>query len=269
MLFSRLTHFYHENLCCVFKVRCIVCPKIFCCSDCRWNHEKFAHGLEYDCPLCRGFKFLCQTHLLENISFTEHIVSEHLPLHCNKCNKIFRRMEDFFNVNKCTSMSELVNKSYEKPDKQEKTLEDKFDSIYEKVANEQNNDNENYEAILSVNKSNRTAVITPIQRQIHIVDYELTDSELEDSPKSKIQRTPHPRVPKTPQIKRVATPHVKKFLIRQRATGDNVYFENYFVNENSEIAPDQDQLVNDEKTTPSRDKDDASEYLSCNSKLLL
>ncbi|CAH2090021.1 unnamed protein product [Euphydryas editha] len=192
------------------RARCIVCHLVFCCRDCRWRHEKATHGLTYDCPICRGHRFLCRPEDL-NEEFIQHL-TEHLPLQCKKCNKFFLTMEDFVEIDKCNTISELVDTD---PIKNRDTnVDDKFDSVYEKV----HNDCENFEAIVSVNNSTKTAVITPIVRKKHLVDYESSDTDFEDSPKEQMT-TPYPKLaPKTPQFKRqrTATPHAKKFLSLMR-----------------------------------------------------
>nr|XP_021196836.2 uncharacterized protein LOC110380989 [Helicoverpa armigera] len=197
------------------EVRCIVCQLVFCCADCRRRHEKVTHGLTYDCPICRGFQFLCKPEQL-NLDFIKHLTKEHTPLHCKKCNKVFYKMEDFINIDKCTSISELVGKEAEASNTQLKEVDEKFDSLYEKVSKY----GENYEGIISVNKNSKTAVITPIVRKKYIVDYESSDSE-DEGIKLEDNMTPHPKlVPKTPRSKRqrAATPHTKKLLslMRQR-----------------------------------------------------
>ncbi|KAF9416489.1 hypothetical protein HW555_006156 [Spodoptera exigua] len=188
-------------------VRCIVCRLVFCCADCRWRHEKIAHNLAYDCPICRGYQFLCKPQQL-NPDFIEHLTKEHTPLHCKKCNKVFENMEDFLNIDKCTSISELIGQENEVGNSQMEKLDEKFESIYEKV----NKYGENIEGIIAVNKNTKTAVITPIVRKKNIVDYESSGSE--DEVKIELT-TPHPKiVSKTPKLRRqrTATPHTKKLL---------------------------------------------------------
>lgn len=121
-------------------------------------------------------------------------------------------MEDFVDIDKCNTISELIDTDIE--DKNDNNLDDKFDSIYEKGQG----DCEKFEAIVSVNNSTKTAVITPIVRRKHLVDYESSDTEYDDSPKEQMT-TPHPKLaPKTPQFKRQrsGTPHAKKFLSLMR-----------------------------------------------------
>ncbi|KAJ8719325.1 hypothetical protein PYW08_011500 [Mythimna loreyi] len=219
------------------EVRCIVCQLVFCCADCRRRHERVTHGLTYDCPICRGFQFLCKPDEL-NQDFITHLTEEHTPLHCKKCNKIFNKMEDFLNIDKCTSISELVNKDSEANNTQIKELDEKFDSIYEKA----NKYSENFEGIISVNKNSKTAIITPIVRKKHLVDYESSDSEDENKEEC---MTPHPDfASKTPRSKkqRAATPHTKKLLSMMRQK---------VVEENEETIGD-DNFDESPKTTPVR-----------------
>ncbi|XP_075977258.1 female sterile (1) Young arrest [Anticarsia gemmatalis] len=222
------------------EARCIVCQLVYCCADCRRRHEQNTHGLTYECPICRGFPFLCRPEQL-NQDFIEHLVKEHTPLLCKKCNKIFNNMDDFSNVEKCTSISELVGKDAEIGSSLLKEVDEKFDSLYDKI---NNNESENVEGIISVNKNSKTAVITPIVRKKHLVDYESSDSE--DGDKVGIA-TPHPKlVSKTPKLKRqrAATPHAKKLLglMRQKVVEE---YEETIGDDNYDGSP-----IN--KTTPSR-----------------
>lgn len=121
-------------------------------------------------------------------------------------------MEDFLNIDKCTSISELIEKEAEAGNTQIKELDEKFDSIYEKT----HKYGENFEGIISVNKNSKTAIITPIVRKKYLVDYESSGSEDEDKVAG---MTPHPKfAPKTPRSKkhRAATPHTKKLLSMMR-----------------------------------------------------
>lgn len=124
-------------------------------------------------------------------------------------------MDDMIDIDKCTSISELVeNKDLEKD---EEKFKEKFEEIFDKTSNE-----EDFEAIVSVNKSSRTAVITPIIRKlnkINLVDYESSGSEDEARDVAKSPKTPSVKLaPKTPKLKRQrsATPHVKKLLTFMR-----------------------------------------------------
>ncbi|CAH2233040.1 jg18395 [Pararge aegeria aegeria] len=122
---------------------------------------------------------------------------------------MFTNMEDLTDIDKCSTISELIESNIE--DKKEENVEEKFDSLYEKV----NHDGENFEAIVLINNSTRTAVITPIVRKKCLVDYESSDTEWEDSPK-KLAATPHPKINPKKTTQHTATPHIKKLLVRQK-----------------------------------------------------
>lgn len=131
-------------------------------------------------------------------------------------------MEHLTTINECTSISELITKEQNPGQSLLKEVDEKFDSLYNKV--ESKDEGDNFEAILSVNKSSKTAVITPIVRKKNIVDYDSSESEIETS-KLPDRATPHPKlVPKTPRLKRqrAATPHTKKILnlMRQKVIED-------------------------------------------------
>lgn len=115
-------------------------------------------------------------------------------------------MNDMIDIGQCTSISELVENKDLKKD------EEKFTEAFEEIFDKTTND-EDFEAIVSVNKSNRTAVITPILRKINLVDYESSEDEVRDE--AKTPKTPSVKLaPKTPKYKRLrsATPHVRKLL---------------------------------------------------------
>ncbi|XP_021203508.1 uncharacterized protein LOC101736974 [Bombyx mori] len=219
------------------KACCVICQLVFCCGDCRQRHEKFVHGLTYDCPICRGSNYLCNPQTLTE-DFIKHIFLEHLPLYCKKCNKQFNRMEDLINVEECTSISELIKENEIKA--KEINVDVKFDSLYERVLDE------------AKTKANRTAVITPVVRKKHIVDYESSESDEDNLPEG--IGTPHPEAAgKTPRLKRqrVATPHVKKLLslMRQKVVEE---YEETLDDGNVDGSPVT-------KTTPSRNENETEE----------
>lgn len=155
-------------------------------------------------------------------------------------------MEDLIDIEKCWSISELFDGNKEDI----KKVNDKFDSMYEKVSNE----GDNFEAIVSVNKASKTAVITPLMRKNYLVDYESSDSEMDTSVVEEM-KTPHANfASKTPKLKRQrdATPHVKKFLklMRQRA------IEEY--EEAGEENMDRSSVT---KTTPLRNENDEGNFM--------
>ncbi|XP_063828935.1 uncharacterized protein LOC135078266 [Ostrinia nubilalis] len=153
-------------------------------------------------------------------------------------------MEDFTNISECKSISELVNIDNEVNNSQLKKVEEKFDSIYDKTKSV---DIDNFEAIVSVDKVNKTAVITPVVRKKHIVDYDSSESETEEEKTSEAQTTSSKLAPKTPKLKRqrAATPHAKKLLSLMKQKVVEEYEET--VNDD-----DYDGSPVTTKTTPSR-----------------
>ncbi|KAL4715773.1 hypothetical protein ACJJTC_006352 [Scirpophaga incertulas] len=208
------------------EVCCIVCQLVFCCADCRWNHEQAAHGLKYNCAICRGIQFLCRPEQL-NPEFILHLFEEHFPLKCHKCHKYFHKMEDLANVEQCTSISELVN-SQNVDNSKLRGLDEKFDSIYDKVSSNRKSD-----IVDLFGKTSKTAVITPIIIKKALVEYETTESDEETAKDASLPLlTILPKTPK-PKLHRVATPHAKKFLqiVRQNALEEDE--ENVDVDYNS------------------------------------
>lgn len=121
-------------------------------------------------------------------------------------------MEDLIDIDKCSSISELVKDVPEE-------VEKKFESIYE--ASEQNTKYADAKVI-----TNKTAVITPTVRKAHLVDYGSSESEeSEEVPTSDVMKTPHPLARKATKLRqRTATPHVKKLLklIKQNAEVEEI-----------------------------------------------
>lgn len=156
-------------------------------------------------------------------------------------------MNDMTNIGQCTSISELVDNKDLKKD--EEKIKEAFEQIFDKTSND-----EDFEAIVSVNKSNRTAVITPILRKIHLVDYESSEDEIRYE--SKTPKTPSVKLaPKTPKYKRLrsATPHVKKLLTLTRQK---------VVEEDGETiggGDEEDSPIVD-KTTPLRNEETSKYY---------
>lgn len=220
---------------------------MFCCKECRWKHEQTQHGLKYDCPVCRGLEYLCKPKELTE-QFLKHLEEEHLPLYCSKCNKTLNTMDDMINIDKCTSMSELVENQDLKAD--EETFKENFVEIFDKTSNE-----EDFEALVSVNKSNNTAVITPIIRKKNLVDYDSSGTEDETREEVKTPKTPSVKLaPKTPNRRqRSATPHVKKLLTLMKQK---------VVEEDDETVDGgkEEDCLNVDKTTPSRN----AENCKCN-----
>lgn len=92
----------HQNT--SFQLYCRKCPKMFCCVDCRLLHEQKTHNLtekisEVDCPICRNEAFLLKSDI--STELIEHILKTHMPLHCNKCSKVYVTLEDLLCFSKC------------------------------------------------------------------------------------------------------------------------------------------------------------------------
>ncbi|KAG6438666.1 uncharacterized protein LOC115454267 [Manduca sexta] len=229
------------------EARCIICNLVFCCADCRWNHEQSTHNLTYDCPICRGYKYLCRPEHL-NQDFLNHISEEHLPLHCSKCSKHFNKMEDLLNIQECSSISELL-----KNEEMGQKVDDKFDSLYEKIS-------VNEEVSEEINKVTKTAIITPTVRKANIVDYDTSDDEEGTSRVG--SRTPHPKLTgKVSKLKRqrAATPHAKKLLslMRQKVVeeyeetvDDEAQFNGYPMSSTTPSRHEVDAEIQKEMTTP-------------------
>lgn len=160
-------------------------------------------------------------------------------------------MDDMTDIDKCISISELVENNDLKKD--EEKFKEKFEEIFDKTSHEGD-----FEAIVSVNKSSRTAVITPIVRKNNLVDYESSGSEDEARNEINTPKTPCVKLaPKTPKSKRQrsATPHVKKFLTLMRQK----IVEEY--DESADGGNEEDSPIGD-KTTPSRNDEKSKYYVS-------
>lgn len=148
-------------------------------------------------------------------------------------------MNDITDIDKCTSISELVENNDLKKD--EERFKEQFEEIFDKTSHE-----DDFEAIVFVNKSSKTAVITPVVRKKNLVDYESSEDEIRDE--AKTPKTPSVKLaPKTPKYKRQrsATPHVKKLLtlMRQKVIEEDGETVDGGIEEGSPII---------DKTTPSR-----------------
>uniref|UniRef100_A0A182Q294 C2H2-type domain-containing protein n=1 Tax=Anopheles farauti TaxID=69004 RepID=A0A182Q294_9DIPT len=89
------------------EVQCRTCAKVFCCAKCRQKHEDGNHQeaamLRKICYICndRPFPLRKDTKITPNNLLVAHIVKEHLPLQCNRCQKVFYTWKDFEDINKC------------------------------------------------------------------------------------------------------------------------------------------------------------------------
>ncbi|XP_068632285.1 uncharacterized protein [Battus philenor] len=118
-------------------------------------------------------------------------------------------MENIGTTDECVTISELVDPDYLIKVKEVEAVDDKFDSLYRKVTN--NNEGEDSRMTEMVDKSNKTAVIIPFTRNQRLVDHELSESEIEGSQIEDTHVSNPDVVPKTPAIKlvnlRTVTPH--------------------------------------------------------------
>lgn len=89
-----------------FKVKCVVCKRIFCCSKCRQKHETDTHGINeitaknnYEkCSLCKGYPTL-RLELINDFDFITHLCHHHVPLHCKKCSKVNNDLSQLIKAN--------------------------------------------------------------------------------------------------------------------------------------------------------------------------
>uniref|UniRef100_U5EX22 Putative mucin 14a n=1 Tax=Corethrella appendiculata TaxID=1370023 RepID=U5EX22_9DIPT len=119
------------------EVQCKFCSKVFCCSKCRIKHETKEHEdikkIERECFLCNNkpFPLILTLKNEENRQIFEHILTKHLPLHCNKCDKIYTNFTDFDELSKCfnsktgkTCVNELMDISKENKENSDTNSED-------------------------------------------------------------------------------------------------------------------------------------------------
>lgn len=74
-----------------------MCKRLFCCNKCRRRHEQKTHNLVYECAICRGDPLIIDPEKSESsplIDLLEHVRIKHMPLHCNKCDKMYNSPED-------------------------------------------------------------------------------------------------------------------------------------------------------------------------------
>lgn len=82
----------------LFQNKCRVCYKCFCCAKCRANHEIKKHKINPKCDICLYGKVY-----LSDIdeSVQRHIKSDHWPLHCVLCNRVFGTFNEISGHSKC------------------------------------------------------------------------------------------------------------------------------------------------------------------------
>ncbi|KAL9885977.1 female sterile (1) Young arrest isoform 1-T1 [Glossina fuscipes fuscipes] len=107
-------------------VICKYCQEVFCCDKCRYKHELGAHAIKirqsaaacdedqkfrvddqfHDvktifmcCPICENRPLPLKSDLCEEI--LNHLRSKHLPLKCQKCSKVYQKIDDMKEFSKC------------------------------------------------------------------------------------------------------------------------------------------------------------------------
>ncbi|KAJ8923747.1 hypothetical protein NQ315_010328 [Exocentrus adspersus] len=105
---------------------CRVCKKVFCCKNCREQHELCVHKVYADCGICLYGKAVVRDpaeHLVN------HLKTDHWPLHCLFCKHIFGSLEEIVQQTKCpvgyknkdlerspyTSVQSGISENYESP----------------------------------------------------------------------------------------------------------------------------------------------------------
>jgi hypothetical protein len=95
---------------------CRICPKIFCCSECRDIHENRKHP-NSKCSLCvkqdLPYKSLLNPELHKNSEFFCHVAFNHLPLGCKLCGDRYTSVQDLLTAQSCRyAIYQLVNPSF-------------------------------------------------------------------------------------------------------------------------------------------------------------
>ncbi|XP_076760452.1 uncharacterized protein LOC143428997 [Xylocopa sonorina] len=79
---------------------CYVCKKVFCCEQCREQHEVKKHSKRRsNCPFCASQKLPLKS--IEDKALFCHIVITHLPLYCRLCGAIFKEGKDLESFGAC------------------------------------------------------------------------------------------------------------------------------------------------------------------------
>ncbi|CAL7936734.1 unnamed protein product [Xylocopa violacea] len=79
---------------------CYVCKKVFCCEQCREQHEVKKHSKRRsNCPFCASQKLPLKS--IEDKALFCHIVVTHLPLYCRLCGVIFKEGKDLESFGTC------------------------------------------------------------------------------------------------------------------------------------------------------------------------
>ncbi|RZC35955.1 hypothetical protein BDFB_000773 [Asbolus verrucosus] len=62
-----------------FQNTCRLCPKTFCCKDCRAHHEEQFHNVNPECEICIYGRMTIKN---ASVLLLNHIKAAHWPLHC-------------------------------------------------------------------------------------------------------------------------------------------------------------------------------------------
>ncbi|XP_072402205.1 uncharacterized protein fs(1)Ya isoform X2 [Diabrotica undecimpunctata] len=88
---------------------CRLCKKVFCCKTCRENHETEVHKVFPDCDIC----IFGQTRISSTSQVVlEHIKTDHWPLNCLLCKRLFGSIEELFQHIKCPLVNNSQNSLY-------------------------------------------------------------------------------------------------------------------------------------------------------------
>ncbi|XP_029727941.2 mitosis initiation protein fs(1)Ya [Aedes albopictus] len=94
------------------EVQCRTCGQVFCCAKCRLKHEDNSHqemqAIRQICYICnnRPFPLRTDTKITPSNVLIQHVLTEHLPLRCNRCSKVFLTASDFKAIMRCTPFGE-------------------------------------------------------------------------------------------------------------------------------------------------------------------
>ncbi|OXU22575.1 hypothetical protein TSAR_016652 [Trichomalopsis sarcophagae] len=95
------------------KNSCRICLKVFCCADCRDNHENSKHP-KPKCSLCvrqaLPFGVASEEDSLKKSELLCHLVFNHLPLRCKLCGDRFWKNQDFLEAEPCRWWNERRRK---------------------------------------------------------------------------------------------------------------------------------------------------------------
>ncbi|GJQ68554.1 hypothetical protein Trydic_g14408 [Trypoxylus dichotomus] len=80
------------------KNKCRLCRKVFCCIKCRKKHEKIIHNVNPDCDICFYGEIIFKN---PSGDIIEHIKTQHWPLRCRMCKRVFGSIDELILHNLC------------------------------------------------------------------------------------------------------------------------------------------------------------------------